>query len=111
MKRQLLQLSSLTMIFVLAACAPKKEMSPDESLSLATANLKAVEAEYVPESISDTGATVSTSATTSANDICAGVDFVQCQPRLIRAYLLYGRASVALTLKVVTDVAKQLAGA
>lgn len=107
MKTKIMSLALTAALF--SGCAEKKETSPDEALSITSANLKAVEAEYVPESISDTtGAGVSAQAN---HDLCAGLDFVQCQPRLIRAYLLYGRGAVSFTLSVVVDVARHLSGA
>ncbi len=104
---------------ILMSCADKLEESDSNngSLSVVASNLKAVQNEYVPASISDDGnnsiggADDSTSSAISSDpnkDICAGLDFTACQPRLIRAYLMFGRAAVALTSQIVVSVAGNL---
>ncbi|MEQ1878134.1 MAG: hypothetical protein ABL958_15940 [Bdellovibrionia bacterium] len=107
MKTKLLSLVvALTVISV--GCAPKEQEESNDAFAVTAANLNAVQAEYVPESITDTGASTSSVKTQTNDDICAGLDFIQCQPRLIRAYLLYGKAAVAITHVIVVGVAHQL---
>lgn len=107
-----LKLSVLTLAGLLVTACDGQPIidTENDGFSVTTTNLQAVEAEFVPESISnDTGATTSSIRTASTNeDICAGVDFIQCQPRLIRAYLLIGKSAVAITHKIVLSVARDL---
>ncbi len=102
------------------ACAPKKaeNSDTDAAVSIMSSNLKAVGDDFLPEAISDNGRPSATSAAVATkitqkagDDICDGKDFMECQPRLIRAYLMFGRQAVALTQKIITDVSKNLAGA
>ncbi len=89
------------------------------AMSVVSANLKAVQNDYVPESIKDNGDKNQTAAagapassaisSDGSKDICAGLDFTACQPRLIRAYLLFGQAAVFLTEQMVEQVAQDLA--
>lgn len=107
---------------LLMGCAPElPETDSATTLNAMATNLKSVEDRYLPESISENG-TVSTaslkpsisSAITSQAaepDICDGLDFIKCQPRLLRAYLLYGRGAVAITSTIVTNVARDLSKA
>ncbi len=107
---------------LMMGCSPKVVATDSGAAASAmAADLKSVEDEYVPESIRDTGAAATLSAkasissaitSQSANeDICAGLDFIKCQPKLLRAYLLYGRGAVGLTAKIVREVALGLSKA
>lgn len=116
LKPSLLVVSVISFI----ACAPKKaeQSNTDEAVSVMSSNLKAVENEYLPESLVDDGNPNLESNSSSPKmaykhqkDICAGLNFMECQPRLIRAYLVFGRKAVSLTQKIITDVSKHLAGA
>ncbi len=102
----------LALAGLLTACdgQPIKDVELDDSFSVTATNLQSVESEFVPASITeDSGSSTQSLRTQSSNeDICAGVDFIQCQPRLIRAYLLIGRDAVAVTHKIVVSVARDL---
>lgn len=104
------------------ACAPNKNDSNenDPAIEAMSSQLKSMGDEFLPASIYDDGR-ASSSSKISANklstntnhqhdDICAGVDFIECQPRLIRAYLQMGREGVYTTQKIVSDVARSLSG-
>ncbi|GEM_PF-4203454 len=104
------------------ACAPNKNDSTenDPAIEAMSSQLRSVGDEFLPASVYEDGR-ASTSAKISANklatnsnnqnnDICAGVDFIECQPRLIRAYLQMGRESVYTTQRIVSDVARSLSG-
>lgn len=103
------------------ACAPSKNESNenDPAIEAMSSQLRSMGDEFLPASVYEDGR-ASTSAKISSNkltknnnqndDICAGVDFIECQPRLIRAYLQMGREGVYTTQKMVADVARGLSG-
>jgi hypothetical protein len=116
MNYQNLKLSvlSLTIATMLIGCGKKQQGGGDDAVTTMAVNLKTVEQDYVPESITDTGAGVGTAVVaskTSDDDICKGVDFIECQPRLIRAYLQLGKGAVSFTHQIVNKVAYDLRGA
>lgn len=109
----------LTAALVLFGCGeqPKEDNSgQDAALAAAANNLKVVESDFVPESISEDGSLTASSVPGKVHskggpekdDICKDLDFIECQPRLIRAYMKWGRFAVALTHKLVFDVAVAL---
>jgi hypothetical protein len=101
--------------------APLNEESNNEVIAAVASKLKTVEENYLPESIVETGAASSASLKSNAplsnqvsaqdDDICAGLNIIECQPRLIRAYIKYGNGAVALTHQVVLSVARDLSNA
>lgn len=105
------------------ACAPSKNESNenDPAIEAMSSQLKSMGDEFLPASIYEDGRSATSSSKINSNklgthtnsqndDICAGVDFIECQPRLIRAYLQWGREGVYTTQKMVSDVARSLAG-
>lgn len=101
--------------------APKNEDSNNEVIAAVASKLKTVEENYLPESIQETGSASAASLKSNAplsnrvsaqdDDICAGLNIIECQPRLIRAYIMYGKGAVALTHQVVLSVARDLSNA
>lgn len=101
--------------------APQTDTSSNEVIAAVASKLKTVEENYLPESIQETGSASSASlkkdpplsnrVSAQEEDICAGLNIIECQPRLIRAYIMYGKGAVALTHQVVLSVARDLANA
>lgn len=101
--------------------APKDDESTNEVIAAVASKLKIVEENYLPESIQETGtasaaslksnALLSNRASVEDEDICAGLNIIECQPRLIRAYIMSGKGAVALTHMVVLSVARDLSNA
>lgn len=125
--RQPLRLFLLSTALVFLGCAPQKqEAQPtdvDPAILAMSSQLKAVGDGYLPESVTDDGkekAGQGSSAgsekihqgpsSKATSDICEGLGFLECQPRLVRAYLMMGRRGVETTQKIVTDLARSLAG-
>ncbi len=113
---------SITAIAGLAfGCSPKDTSNDNaQALAAVSSHLTSVHDNYVPASIHDDGsssAPVDSGATSSAistdpnHDICANLSIAECQARLLRAYLLYGRAAVGLTGQIIGSVAGDLAKA
>jgi hypothetical protein len=112
MKRNLINV--IAVAGLLAACDGQPIIDTEgDGFSVTTTNLQSVEEEFVPQSITeDSGASTSSVRTSSSSeDICEGVDIIECQPRLIRAYLLIGKSAVAITHKIVLSVARDLRNA
>lgn len=109
-------IATAALLFIGCGEQPKEnDTGEDAALSAAASQLKTLEEEFIPESISDDGSLQTSSASGNlskgspdSDDICKDLDFIECQPRLIRAYLRYGRLSVAMTYKIVKDVALAL---
>lgn len=109
--------------FTAVGCSelPEEENANNEVIAAVASKLKTVEENYLPESIQDNGSLTSASLKSNApisnqvsaqdDDICAGLNIIECQPRLIRAYIMYGKGAVALTHQVVLSVARDLSNA
>lgn len=119
--KTILLISFISLLHV--ACAPSKNESNgnDPAIEAMSSQLKSMGDEFLPASIYEDGRAtnsakissngLSTQSNHQHDDICAGVDFIECQPRLIRAYLHMGREGVYTTQRIVSDVARSLSGA
>jgi hypothetical protein len=116
---------TITMMVIVSllhvACAPNKNESNNEdpAISAMSSQLQSVGDEFLPASVNEDGRQQAMStkvdgklATQSNNgdDICAGADFIECQPKLIRAYLKMGREGVYSTQRLVAGIARGLSG-
>jgi hypothetical protein len=111
---KILSLNSLMIVGLLSglACSkkPVANNSDDQQVSILSSNLKMVEKGFLPESIADDGTQSQSLANKSSDDdICKDLDFVECQPRLIRAYLRYGKSAVTTVNSIVTSISNDLA--
>lgn len=117
------QKKSIYMVVLLSllhvACAPdkKENTTEDPAIGVMSSQLQSVGDEYLPASVNENAQLsvnkVSGKLGTLSNnndDVCAGVDFVECQPRLVREYLKMGRESVYSTQKLVSSIARNLSG-
>lgn len=103
----------LAMTSLLAACGAKeKKDDGSEAILAMNSNLQAIETGFVPESISDSGSSVAPAMAKNSDneDICEGLDLIQCQPRLIRLYLVWGRGAVGLARGLVSEFAGHMKG-
>lgn len=119
--KMILTLTVITLLHV--ACAPNKKEeknnTEDPAIGAMSSQLQSVGDEFLPASVNENGvATMSVQNASNklsrldsnTKDICAGVEFIECQPRLIRAYLQIGREGVYSTQRLVSGIARSLSG-
>lgn len=112
-------ITCLTGVLLLASgCGdqPKQDeeyAKQDAALAALAGNLKSIDDEFVPESISDEspealakpGGVLSKA---QEDDICGDLDFMECQPRLLRFYVRTARLMFGFSHLIVRDVARGL---
>jgi len=88
----------------------------DAALTALAGNLKAIDDEFVPPSVSDESTQVLSKASGSirskaeSDDICGTLDFIECQPRLLRFYIRTARLTFGFSRLIVLDVARGMGG-
>ena len=108
---------ALTFLFVQGCGDQPKEdeeyAKQDAALMQLAGNLKAIDDEFVPESISDETPEVlaklsGVQGKAQDDDICGDLDLMECQPRLLRFYVRTARVMFGFSHLIVRDVARGL---